>query len=393
MRSSEGYVARSLLARLDPAARVVLVTRKNNVAELRANPEFRAKCPNVHLVGYDLPKWAAWWKMGARLYGPYAYLWQAIWPFVLRKRPWLVSRLSVVHTFNFHNDSIPSTAWILGRPTVWGPINHNEGIAEWRSETWPTVMSWRNRAKTLMRRLAWRLDPLLTLATRRTSVVLSAGSWVDRRLRLTSHASVRRRSQLGLDLDIVPQRNPRPAGGLRLVSGGRLDWIKGLDLALLALAQLPDEATLTLIGDGPCRAFLADFARAAGVANRVTFHPAVPRDELLAMYGDYDVFLFTSAEAGGLSWVEALATGLPVIGFEGPSELSDMACTLPGLHRVTDQHARANNVTALAEAILAVSVAGSNPAEIAEAARTRYGWDGFAGQVLDVYATLGAAPR
>ena len=388
MRSSEGYVARSLLARLDPATRVILITRNNNVAELRENPEFRALCPNVHLVGFDLPKWASWWKMGARFYGPYAYLWQALWPFVLLRRSWLVRRLLVVHTFNFHNDSIPSTAWILGRPTVWGPINHNEGVAGWRAETWPGHLRWRQRVKQLARRLAWRIDPLLALSTRRTDLVLSAGSWVDQRLQLGGRANVYRRSQLGLDLDIVPQRAPRPAGGLRLVSGGRLDWIKGLDLALLALARLPGEATLTLIGDGPCRAFLENFARATGVAERVNFLPAVPRDALLAMYGDYDLFLFTSAEAGGLSWVEALATGMPVVGFEGPSELSDMAGTLPGLTCVPDRHDRVANVAALAQTILVVASTVTDSDAVAAAARARYGWAGFAAEIRAAYRTL-----
>ena len=83
LRHSEGYVARSLLARLDRDLRVILITRRNNVAELRASTEFKAACPNVYLVGYDLPRWASWWKKGPRGYGLYSYLWQTTWPFVL----------------------------------------------------------------------------------------------------------------------------------------------------------------------------------------------------------------------------------------------------------------------------------------------------------------------
>ena len=61
LRHSKGYVARNLLARLDRDLRVILITHRNNVAELRASPEFKSACPNLHLVGYDLPRWASWW--------------------------------------------------------------------------------------------------------------------------------------------------------------------------------------------------------------------------------------------------------------------------------------------------------------------------------------------
>jgi len=385
LRHSEGYVARSLLARLDSDMRVILVTRKNNVSELRESPEFRAASPNVRLVGYDLPKWAAWWKKGPRGYGLYAYLWQISWPFVLRRRHWLIHRFAIVHTLNFHNDSIPNMGWILGRPSVWGPINHNEGVPRWRLAAWPSRLRWRNAIKTVLRRLAWRLDPLLALAIAKTTIVVSAGSWVDRRLRLNGRTDVCRRSQLGLDISLLPLYRTHTLSGLRLVSGGRLDWIKGLDLALAALALLPVEATLTIIGDGPCRDFLIKTAESLGIAHRLTLQPAIPRDELLRTYSEYDIFLFPSAEAGGLAWVEALATGLPVVGFEGPTELSAMATRLPGIHLAPNRGARGDNIAALARAIRTAAACDNDPLTIATAAQAHYSWDNFATEMNKKY--------
>jgi len=388
LHTSESYVARSLLARIGRETRVILITRRNNVAELLASPEFVATYPNVHLVGFDLPKWAAWWKKGPRGYGLYAYLWQVTWPFVVRKRHWLVQRLSVVHTLNFHNSSIPNTGWILRRPSIWGPINHNEGSARWRMHYWPAKLRWRNAIKAKLRALAWRLDPLLAMATLKTGIIFSAGSWVDRRLRLSGRRNIRRLSQLGLDPAILPAPVAPSPGGLRLVSGGRLDWIKGLDLALEALAQLPETATLTIIGDGPCRAFLADHASRLGVSQRVMFRPAVARDELLRLYHDFDLFVFPSAEAGGLAWVEALATGLPVVGFKGPTELSDMASHLNGIYVASTHGTREENITAFAQEIETATAKGDNPDVLAEGARTRYNWDNFAAEVAAAYQSV-----
>jgi glycosyltransferase involved in cell wall biosynthesis len=385
IRTSEGYVARSILERLNSETRVILITRKNNVAELRADSDFCTKCPNVHLVGFDLPKWATWWKRGPRFYGPYAYLWQVIWPFVVKRRTSLIPRLTVVHSLNFHNDSLPSMGWILGRPSVWGPINHNEGIARWRTSTWPKAQQLRVEVKAIVRRLLWRIDPLLSLAIRNTDLILSAGSWVDHRLRLIGRENVRHRSQLGLDTRTIPHHIRGKTGGLRLVSGGRLDWIKGLDLAIAALVQLPPEATLTLIGDGPCRSFLEEYADRLGVADRVKFHPAVPREDLLAMYGDFDLFLFTSAEAGGLSWVEALATGLPVVGFEGPTELAEKSRQLRGVRVAPALSKREDSIAALAEAILMETSTDHDSEAIADEVRSHYDWDQIATEVYDAY--------
>lgn len=384
LRNSEGYVARSLLARLDRDLRVILITRKNNVAELRASAEFKDACPNVHLVGYDLPRWVSWWKKGPRGYGLYAYLWQITWPVVLKLKRLLVPRISVVHTLNFHNDSIPSTGWILGKPSVWGPINHNERIQWWRARHWPHKLKIRNALKAALRKLAWRLDPLLALSVHNTDIVFSAGSWVDDRLRLHGRANVRRKSQLGLDIAGLPAGRISATSGLRLVIGGRLDWIKGIDLALEALVKLP-EATLTLIGDGPCKAAMLELAGELGVAERVTFMSAVPRLTLMRHYLDHDIFLFPSAEAGGLAWVEALAIGLPVVGFEGPSELSDMASRLPGINLAPVSESFLYNVNALAEAILETGSCWNDPNKISLAARSQYGWDIFADEIQNAY--------
>lgn len=389
LRSSEGYVACSLLARLHTCRRVILVTRKNNVSELRRSPEFRAACPNVNLVGYDLPRWAAWWKKGPRGYGLYAYLWQISWPFVLKSKLRLVERLSIVHTLNFHNDSIPNMGWVLGKPTVWGPINHNEPIPRWRTVNWSRRSRISNSLKGAIRRLAWRFDPLLALSVRKTDVVFSAGSWVDQRLHLTGRSNVRRRSQLGLTTsrDCKRQRALASDSGLRLVCGGRLDWIKGLDIALDAVAQLPHNVTLTLIGDGPCKSDLIDRARMLGISDRVTFLPTVPREQLMRYYIEHDIFLFPSAEAGGLAWVEALATGLPVAGFEGPTELSEKARQLPGIHLAKDMGTYHKNVRALAKVIQALADQDYDPEELVLATRQVYDWGSFATEVENAYYT------
>ena len=388
--TSEGHVAVSLLGRLGPDLRILLLTRRNNAAALRCDAAFRRDCANVHVLGIDLPRWAAWWKKGARFYGLYAYLWQLWWPLALRRRR-VLERIGVVHVLNFHNDSIPSLAWTLGRPTVWGPVNHNEGVPTWRRTLWPLAKSVAQVAKTFGRRLFWRLDPLLWLTRRRVSVILSAGTWVDTRLQLTGRGGVVRRSQLGVPaaacrVDAIPRRGMP----VRLLCAGRLDWIKGLDLAIEAFARLPETFTLTLVGDGPARERLVAYAREQGVGERVDFRPPMSRTALFRTLRDHDLLLFPSAEAAGLVWVEALANGLPVVTFAGHTEAAAMAGRLPGLYVAPDHGDRTRNVAAFAETIAVALAECLDPVAVTDAALARYRWESLAAELRAVYRSLGA---
>jgi glycosyltransferase involved in cell wall biosynthesis len=96
----------------------------------------------------------------------------------------------------------------------------------------------------------------------------------------------------------------------------RLDPRKGLPILLqavgLALSKLP-EATLLIGGDGEERATLERRARELGLAGRVEF--AGPVHDPPAFYRRCDLFALPSLDEGfGLVVLEAMASGLPVIG-------------------------------------------------------------------------------
>jgi glycosyltransferase involved in cell wall biosynthesis len=98
---------------------------------------------------------------------------------------------------------------------------------------------------------------------------------------------------------------------------GRIDPRKGIDLAIQALAGLPAEARLTVVGDGDRDHLseLRDLAHRVEVADRVTFLPAEPRERLRDRYAEADALLFPVRwqEPWGLVPLEAMAVGTPVI--------------------------------------------------------------------------------
>lgn len=128
----------------------------------------------------------------------------------------------------------------------------------------------------------------------------------------------------GIRLEYFPYRGPRAqdeAEELRIVFVGRLFPNKGADVAIEAVAEIGDEApvTLEIVGEGPVRAECEALARSLGVDERVRFRGRQPREAVLAALEEADVLVMPSritatGQAEGLGNVikEAFAVGLEV---------------------------------------------------------------------------------
>ena len=107
-----------------------------------------------------------------------------------------------------------------------------------------------------------------------------------------------------------------PRENLVLVSVGRLAAEKHLDELLRFRAAMGDQAvTLLLVGDGPYRAQLEREAADLGLrAPQVVFAGMVPPQQVAEWYQLGDLFVSaSSSETQGLTYVEALAAGVPAL--------------------------------------------------------------------------------
>ena len=126
-------------------------------------------------------------------------------------------------------------------------------------------------------------------------------------------------SRLGRD-EISEDGSP-----LRLLYFGRLIHDKGVHTAVEAIGLLQqqglaDGVELTILGSGhpDYEASLHELVDRLGIGEQVKFVQQVPRPEVPAWLGRFDVFLFTSIwpEPMARSVMEAMAAGLLVIGTE-----------------------------------------------------------------------------
>lgn len=122
-------------------------------------------------------------------------------------------------------------------------------------------------------------------------------------------------------------RHANDSEPIELVFAGRLIEDKNLDRLIRALGVAETKVTLHVIGDGECRAALADVARAEG-ADNVVFHGRLGRAEILKFYASCDAFVLPSLnEAQPLALLEAMACRIPAIATSAVSfgELTECA--------------------------------------------------------------------
>jgi len=110
-----------------------------------------------------------------------------------------------------------------------------------------------------------------------------------------------------------------------VLSIGRLERYKNVDLVIDAFRALPGEATLVVVGDGPDRSRLERHARAAGPGRRVQFTGRVPDPVLNDLFARAGVVTSASDhEAFGLTLAEGLAHGARVVASAIPAH-ADLA--------------------------------------------------------------------
>ena len=204
------------------------------------------------------------------------------------------------------------------------------------------------------------------------------------------------RSEFGVIAQVVPdiidvdtfgavadaEREP----GVRLVATANLIGRKNLDGLVRAFADAaPDDATLTVIVQGPDLRDLEVLAVELEVAERVRFTGRLRREEMAEEYAAASGFALAShAETFGVVWAEALAAGLPVLATRcgGPE---DFVGPENGVLVDDDPDAIAEGLRELCDGITA---GRWKPAELAAQMAGRFSGVAVVEQLRSVYASI-----
>jgi glycosyltransferase involved in cell wall biosynthesis len=100
-----------------------------------------------------------------------------------------------------------------------------------------------------------------------------------------------------------------------LVTASRLSLKNGVDDLVRSLTSLPANVKVLVIGDGEDREMLKALTASLDLTERVVFAGQRGHDELPALLQASDVFVRASLSEGlGNSFLEAMASGIPIIG-------------------------------------------------------------------------------
>ncbi|HSQ61198.1 MAG TPA: glycosyltransferase [Acidobacteriota bacterium] len=240
--------------------------------------------------------------------------------------------------------------------------------------------------------------PAIERTLRRANAVIAVSASLARRARELG-AAAERVHEIGNGVDLasfapMDRAAARRTLGLapegpHLLAVGRLDPIKGLDLAIEALARLlrrrAAPARLHLVGEGPARHALEHLVRDLGLESAVSFHGEVSPAALATWYAAADlVTLLSHSEGCPNVVIEAIACGRPVV--------ATRVGGVPELVRdgITGFLVASRDPELVAERWMDALDADWDPAAIASQVRGR-GWEDVALRQMDVYRNVLAA--
>lgn len=137
----------------------------------------------------------------------------------------------------------------------------------------------------------------------------------------------------GIDTDLFRPDAQVQKHGRRLLCVGRsTDPNKGIKTLIQALAKLPSAVRLTLVDDNSPDNQVLEWARSAGVVDRLRLTGRVSTAELIRLYREATVVVVPSRYEGfGLPAVEAMACGTPVVATRAGALTEVMTLTGGGL--------------------------------------------------------------
>ena len=293
---------------------VTVLTRANNRPAIEAALEsLRGIQPLPKFVYHDRSALFLDMKRRAKAIKLYYVLWQRSAREIVRQLH-EANQFDLMHHVTFAGYRYPIAIWGHGVPAIWGPIGGIESI--------PTALLPWHHPLSLAYEGARNINNLLQATpihvlpkrARASTIILACTPEMKHAFDRLGFAS-ELMATIGLKAAELPYRPPkRGPGPLRMLFVGNVITLKGIDLAIEALAQSGTNATLTIVGDGNYLGAARQLAESVGLQDRVKFTGRKPRTEVLTIYPDYDLFLFPSLhDTGGYAVIEAMLNELPVI--------------------------------------------------------------------------------
>ena len=226
-------------------------------------------------------------------------------------------RFDLTHQLTMIGFREPGYLWELPVPFVWGPVGGTQNVPWALLPALGFVEGMRHGARNCINEWQKRFHRRSKRAFQTAAEIIAVASDTQDELRRHHHVDSRVIAA-AMGEPAHPQRRVRVphAGPTRFVYTGLHLSRKGLPFALRALASLPTNLdwTLDVMGTGPLSRSWQSLTHHLGLEAKVAFHGHVPRETLMRLLDNADVYVFPSLlEGWPAAIVEALTLGLPVV--------------------------------------------------------------------------------
>jgi glycosyltransferase involved in cell wall biosynthesis len=276
----------------------------------------------------------------------------------------------VVHAFSYHAPTALAVSGASDVPLFFSPVFHASGHS-----------ALARAAHLVYRPLAGRVF------NRAEAILCSSRAEREDVVRLYPFcAEWARVIPIAVDAALYDGVEPFAVEGPIILSAGRLDRYKRVDLVVQAMREVGDRATLVITGVGPEAPRLQALAETEGVAGRVRLLGGVSDADLRRWQRTADVVVSLSTrESFGLSLAEGIVAGAAIVASDIAAH-REMATALRATPTMVPETATASDVAAA----LLGALASGRPGRPSGALRA---WSDVARDTIAVYEDALAHPR
>lgn len=304
-----------------------VITRENNKEKIETNLPIELK-KNIRFYYYDAPDYIKRFKKRDKGLYLYYFIWQIGIIKIIRQ---IIRENNIDYTMHLSFGSfwMPTFLPFFDVPFIWGPLGGGDCVPK----SFLKILPKKERMIQSFRYfLKWSsfMNPLVAYPSRKAKVILARTDDSAQ----TVPPKYRNKVKVILETAMAEEIfdiavNKEKHDKIELMYAGRLIPIKNVMSLVEAVKLIPEKYNihLTIVGRGKEKERLISHVKNNKLGNRVTFIDEVPREKVLEMLANADVYLFPSLHEGG-SWalMEAMAAGLPVICLD---------CT--GMHTITTE--------------------------------------------------------
>jgi len=226
----------------------------------------------------------------------------------------------LVHQVNLGTYREPGYPWRLGIPIIWGPVGGTQNLP-WRFLLHNGLAAAIPEAlRSFANVVQFRYTPHVRRGIREATVIVASSGTSLRDFRRVHGIEPVYLCDCGTEsVSSTPKIDDGADRPLRVLSVGRLQSRKALDLLLMALARLPESVPceLRVVGGGKMKHRWKKLAARLGVEHCCNWLGGTSYEETLKNYDWADVFAFPSLrDTVAAVLPEALSRGVPMIALD-----------------------------------------------------------------------------